>query len=67
MITPRTIPLPSYLLDDAELIDLYNRLREFATGNPDVVDDPCERAEQACHVIAAILQERGQPIDNPFT
>jgi hypothetical protein len=58
---PAVIPVPSYLFDDDQLLDIVSRLNEV---DAEVADDSADRSrETAC--IAAIrteLAKRGRPI-----
>jgi hypothetical protein len=53
------IPLPSYLLSDAELLELAERLVPFAEGNADYTDEPCTRAQTCLREIGQELIKRG--------
>jgi len=49
------IPVPTYMFDDAELIDLNNRIREVDAE----AEEPCERAAASCLAIQRELEWRG--------
>lgn len=54
---PATIPVPSYLLNDAELQDLFNRLDGFAQSGPTEDKDQPEPCQRAVNCRTAIIDE----------
>lgn len=52
------IPVPTYLLDDDQLIDLNNRLKSMDDDRALEGDPPCPRSSACCAAITAELKWR---------
>lgn len=59
---PATLPIPSYIMSSDSLANLHASLWPFKIGDPEVTDEPCERAAAACTAIEEEMIKRGRPI-----
>lgn len=61
-----TIPIPTYLFDDSELISLADRLQLFVGGGVDgdlsITDTSPDQAQVAIDAITRELRYRGSPV-----